>query len=134
MLSQITKDFYGGVASEEAASETIKNVYDKFGYVIDTHTSVAVSVHNDYVNETGDNTKTIIASTASPFKFNGDVLSALSGETLELDEFRLLEVLSENYDLRIPTSLASLEEKEVRFETVCNKEQMKSVVNEFLSR
>ncbi len=134
ILNLIQEDFYGGFASEENSKETIRNVYDKFGYVIDTHTSVAVSVHNDYVKETGDNTKTIIASTASPFKFNGDVLSALSGETLELDEFRLLEVLSENYDLRIPASLSSLEEKEVRFETVCNKEQMKSVVNEFLSR
>ncbi len=133
ILAKIKGNFYGGFADDEKSSQTIKSVYDKFGYVIDTHTSVAVGVHNDYVQETKDATKTIIASTASPFKFNGDVISALDGgETPELDEFRLLEKLANDFDLKIPKSLASLEEKEVRFETVCNKDQMKSVISEFL--
>ena len=115
-------------------ADTIKETYEKFGYVTDTHTAVAVAVHNAYVEKTGDNTKTIIASTASPFKFNGAVLSALQGEEqiAELDEFRLLEKLAKDYELRVPSSLASLEEKEVRFEVVCDKNQMKAVVNEFL--
>ena len=114
--------------------ETIKNTYEKYGYVTDTHTAVAVCVHNDYMEKTGDKTKTIIASTASPFKFNGAVLSALDDETslADLDEFRLLEKLANDYELRIPKSLASLEDKEVRFEVVCDKNQMKAVVNEFL--
>ena len=134
IIESIKKDFFGGFADEKMCADTIKDVYDKFGYVVDTHTSVAISVHNDYVKKTGDSTKTIIASTASPFKFNGDVLSALTdGESFDLDEFRLLEKLANDYELRIPKSLATLEEKETRFETVCNKEQMKSVISKFLN-
>ncbi len=131
---EIKDNFYGGFADEDMCADTIKNTYDKFGYVVDPHTAVAVAVHNSYVEKTGDNTKTIIASTASPFKFNGAVLSALQGEEqiAELDEFRLLEKLANDYELRVPSSLASLEEKEVRFEVVCDKNQMKAVVNEFL--
>ncbi len=132
--NEIKEHFYGGFADDEKCAETIKKTYDKFGYVTDTHTAVAVSVHDDYVKNTGDDTKTIIASTASPFKFNGAVLSALQGEAeiAELDEFRLLEKLAQDYDLHVPYSLDTLEEKEVRFEVVCDKDQMKAVVNEFL--
>lgn len=130
----VSENFYGGYADEEKCSAAIKNSYEKYGYVIDTHTAVAVSVHDDYVKSTGDDTKTVIASTASPFKFNGDVLASLESksEIQDLDEFRLLERLSEKYDLRIPKSLAGLEEKEVRFEMVCDKNQMRAVVSEFL--
>ncbi len=132
---KVAQNFYGGCADDEKCLATIKETYDKFGYVTDTHTAVAVSVHNEYVEKTGDNTKTIIASTASPFKFNGAVLGALAGNDaiLDLDEFRLLEKLSGDFELRIPQSLASLEEKEVRFEVVCDKNQMKAVINEFLN-
>jgi len=131
---EISDNFYGDFADDEKCAETIRNTYEKFRYVTDTHTAVAVAVHNDYVEKTGDETKTIIASTASPFKFNGAVLSALQGEgaVSEFDEFRLLEKLANDYELRVPKSLASLEEKEIRFEVVCDKNQMKAVVNEFL--
>ena len=130
----VSENFYGGYADEDKCSAAIKNSYEKYGYVIDTHTAVAVSVHDDYVKNTGDDTKTVIASTASPFKFNGDVLASLESkdEIQDLDEFRLLERLSEKYDLRIPKSLAGLEEKEVRFEMVCDKNQMRAVISEFL--
>ena len=132
----IEESFYGGCADDEKCAHTIRETYDKYGYVTDTHTAVAVSVYNEYAEKTGDKTKTIIASTASPFKFNGDVLAALEGnEALgDMDEFRLLERLSEKYDLRIPSSLKSLEEKEVRFEMVCDKSQMKAVISEFLHK
>ncbi len=133
--AKISDNFFGGFADDDKCAETIKATYDKFGYVTDTHTAVAVSVHNDYVQKTGDDTKTIIASTASPFKFNGAVLGALAGgnELNDLDEFRLLDKLSKDYELKIPASLAALEEKEVRFEVVCDKNQMKAVINEFLN-
>ena len=134
ILSLIKESFYGGFADEEECAAAIRGTYEKYGYVTDTHTSVAVSVHEKYVQETGDNKKTLIASTASPFKFSGDVLCALGDGNVELDEFRMLEYLADNYDLRIPKSLADLEEKEVRFETVCNKNQMKAVISEFLSK
>ncbi len=133
--NEIKESFYGGCADDIKCADTIKETYEKHGYVTDTHTAVAVCVHNEYVKETGDNTKTIIASTASPFKFNGAVLSALGkeDEVNELDEFRLLEKLANDYELRIPASLKTLEEKEVRFEVVCDKNQMKAVINEFLA-
>lgn len=133
--NEIKESFYGGCADDIKCADTIKDTYEKHGYVTDTHTAVAVCVHNEYVKETGDNTKTIIASTASPFKFNGAVLSALGkeDEVNELDEFRLLEKLANDYELRIPASLKTLEEKEVRFEVVCDKNQMKAVINEFLA-
>ena len=131
---EIELNFYGGCADDEKCAQTINRVYEKFGYVVDTHTAVAVCVHDEYVEKTGDNTKTVIASTASPFKFNGAVLCALDSENQnsDLDEFRLLEKLAKDYELRVPASLAGLEEKEIRFEVVCDKNQMKAVVNEFL--
>lgn len=133
IASLIRESFYGGFADEGECAAAIRETYEKYGYVTDTHTAVAVSVHRKYERETGDNAKTIIASTASPFKFSADVLFALENMHTDLDEFRMLEKLSEKYELRIPKSLAALEEKEVRFETVCNKQQMKAVITEFLS-
>ena len=130
--SKIAENFFGGFADEEACAETIRETYQRFGYVVDPHTAVAVAVHNAYTEKTGDHTKTIIASTASPFKFNGAVLDALCGESLELDEFDLLEKLANDYGLEIPQPLKVLKEKAVRFETVCDKDNMKETVNAFL--
>lgn len=132
---KIGENFFGGFADEETCAKTLKDTYKNFNYVVDPHTAVAVAVHNAYVNQTGDNTKTIIASTASPFKFNGAVLNALGNreENMRLDEFHLLEKLAKDYDLEIPMQLKALEKKEVRFETICEKGNMKDVVNAFLN-
>ena len=134
IAAAVKENFRAGFADDEKCMETIRRIENEFGYVIDPHTSVAVAVHEEYMAETGDEAKTIIASTASPFKFNGDVLTALLGEDEieDKDEFDLLRILSERFDLSIPASLGELEEKEVRFETVCDKNMMKAVVNEFL--
>ncbi|MBQ9967945.1 MAG: threonine synthase [Oscillospiraceae bacterium] len=130
--SRIAEHFFGGFADEEACAETIRETYQRFGYVVDPHTAVAVAVHNAYVENTGDRTETIIASTASPFKFNGAVLEALGSKTEGLDEFELLEKLAKDYDLQIPTPLKALKEKAVRSEAVCDKDDMKKVVDAFL--
>lgn len=134
LRAKITDAFYGGFADDAQSADTIRAVWETSRYVIDPHTSVAVKVHRDYVQVTGDDTKTIIASTASPFKFNAAVLGAIAGSDAveNADEFGLLRMLSEDYHLRIPASLAELEEKEVRFETVCNKDGMRAVINDFL--
>ena len=68
-------DFYGNYASEEETAETIRDTYDKTGYIMDTHTSVAASVYKKYKAETNDDTVTVIASTASPFKFTRSVMA-----------------------------------------------------------
>ena len=70
-------DFVGGYATEEETAEMIKKLYDATGYVIDTHTAVAASVYSSYKEKSGDTTKTVIASTASPFKFTRSVMKSI---------------------------------------------------------
>ena len=119
--------FYGGFCSEESTAETIRKIFDKYGYLIDTHTAVAVSVYDEYKNETGDHRPVVIASTASPYKFAGSVLEAL-GETVPENEFDAVKLLSEKTGTEIPKPIAALENAQVRFDNVCNKEDMNKVV------
>lgn len=132
--SKINSIFSGGCADDEETMSAIKKCCDDFGYVIDTHTAVAKAVYDNYVSKTGDTTKTVIASTASPFKFNQSVLIALSGHgaVAGKDEFALLDELSEKSGMEIPKSLAELKNKPRLFNTVCEKEQMIQVVSDFL--
>ncbi len=134
IFDEVKANFWAGYADDKKCMETIRDIEEKYGYVIDPHTAVAVAVQEAYVNETRDKTKTVIASTASPFKFNADVLTALLGanEVDDRDEFELLRLLSLRYGMDIPEGLGALEYKDVRFETVCDKSMMKAVVNEFL--
>ena len=73
-------DFYGNYASEQETADAIAKLYSDTGYVIDTHTAVAAAVYGKYREETYDETKTVIASTASPYKFTGSVLAAIAPE------------------------------------------------------
>ncbi len=138
-VSQEIKDkisnlFSGGCADDEETMAAIKKCHDDYGYVIDTHTAVAKAVYDNYVKETGDKTKTVIASTASPYKFNQSVLIALSGHgaVAGKDEFTLLDELAEISGTDIPKSLAELKNKPRLFNTLCEKEQMQQVVSDFL--
>ncbi|MBP3359373.1 MAG: threonine synthase [Clostridia bacterium] len=126
---------WGGFANDSETADTIRDTYEKFGYVTDTHTAVGKAVYNKYIAETGDRTKTVIASTASPFKFNQSVLIALNGHNSVVgkDEFALLSALSEQSGMTIPASLAELKTKPVIFDNVCEKNQMSRAVSEFLN-
>lgn len=124
-------EFYAGCCDDEQTKATIKEYYDKFSYTCDTHTAVAVKVYEDYVKATGDKTKTVIASTASPYKFSGSVLSAIGMDTGK-DEFELVEQLAECSKLPVPDSLAALKTKKVRFDKVIDKSDMKNFVFETL--
>ena len=135
LTAKIKEIFVGGFTSDEETVETIRRTNEKYSYIPDTHTSVAIKVYEDYVKETGDDTKTVIASTANPFKFNQSVLSALVDEK-EMegkDEFELLEMLSKVGNLTIPSSLSNLKKMDVRFKDVCDKEEMWDMVHSFLS-
>lgn len=135
-LKSIIKDnFYASCCDDDTTIETIKNTHDKFDYIVDTHTAVGVYAYNRYVEETGDTTKTVIASTANPFKFNNSVLSALvSKKELEgKDEFQLLQMLSDEGNIRIPKSLKELKNKFVRFNTVCERDNLKEETSRFLN-
>jgi threonine synthase len=127
------EDFYGEFATDTETAETIKYVFSNFNYLIDTHTAVGYNVYQKYLKETGDTTKTVIASTASPFKFPGSVASALDKKYAGMDEFELMNVLSEVSGLKIPEPMKNLAKKEVIHTTVCEPGQMKNVVSGILN-
>ncbi len=134
MMNKIKAKFSAGCSDDEETMTAIKECYEEYGYVMDTHTAVAKSVYDKYVKETGDTTKTVIASTASPFKFNQSVLIALNGnaKVAGKDEFTLLSELSEKSGMKIPASLGELKSKPRIFESVCEKDEMIDIVSDFL--
>ena len=135
MKKQISDLLYASCCDDDKTKESIKKCFKEYGYVIDTHTAVAKAVHDEYIEKTGDITKTVIASTASPFKFSQSVLIALEGcgYVAGKDEFALLDDLSAISEMNIPKSLAELKNKNRIFDVVCEKEQMPQVVNEMLN-
>ncbi|MBR6101560.1 MAG: threonine synthase [Ruminococcus sp.] len=123
----LSEEFYAGCCDDEQTKACIKEIYDKYSYTCDTHTAVAVKVYEDYKAATGDTTKTVIASTASPYKFSGSVLSAIGVDT-DADEFALVDRLADASKLPIPASLAALKNKEIRFSETIDKSDMKGYV------
>ncbi len=126
--AKLSAEFYAGCCDDDQTKATIKNVFDKYSYLCDSHTAVAVKVYEDYLAETGDRTKTVIASTASPFKFAGSVLEAVTGTASDADEFRQVALLGERSGMTVPKQLAELEEKEIRFTTSVAVDQMPDTV------
>ena len=123
--------FTGGFASEEDTEKTIAGMQERYGYLIDTHTAVAFHVLDQYRKKTGDMTKTVVASTASPFKFCDAVLDALKVSD-KASGTALLDQLEQVTGVKAPQPLATLKDKKVRFDGWTEKEQMQSVVTDFL--
>ena len=126
--------FYGDWTNEERVQQTITEMWRKHGYVSDTHTAVAIDVWKRYVEKTGDNTPTVIASTASPFKFGNRVADALFGSEAIAgrDEFALLELLSRETGWPVPPGLANLESRAVLHATQCKPDRMQPCIEELL--
>ena len=134
-MDELCQVYAAGYADDAICDETIKEVFGKYSYVCDTHTAVAYAVNKEYVANTGDNTPTVVLSTASPFKFVGFVLSSLVGQQdPDVSEFRLLEELSTVSGDRIPAPLRNLETRQVLHDTLCEKDDMKETVNNFLNK
>ena len=126
-------DFYGNYANEEETAETIRRIYEGCGYVIDTHTSVAASVYRKYVEETGDTTKTVIASTASPYKFTRSVMEAIDSEKYAaMGDFELVDELSAISKVPVPNAIEEIRSAEIRHNTVAEVDEMPGVVKKFL--
>ncbi len=125
-------DFYGGYATEEETFATIKNLFEDTGYLIDTHTAVAACVYNKYKEETGDTKVTVIASTASPYKFTRSVMNALGKGDDSKDDFALADELCEVSGVAIPEAVESIRNAEIRHNTVVDKTEMESAVKNFL--
>ncbi len=132
MLERLRDEFAAGCCDDDATRAAIRATFDTYSYLCDPHTAVAVKVYQDYVARTGDSTKTVIASTANPFKFSHSVLEAL-GEPVEgLAEFELVERLAGRTGCEIPAGLASLKGKAPRFSDVCDREGILDYVVEQL--
>lgn len=126
-------DFVGGYASEENTKEAIKSLYDKTGYVIDTHTAVASYVCHKYKEDTKDETKTLIASTASPYKFTRSVMNAIDSKFDAMGDFELVDKLSEISKTAVPNAIEEIRTAKVLHDTVCDKTEMKDTVEKILA-
>ena len=121
----------GGYADEDDTKMAIDCFFDSFDYPLDTHTAVAVTVYNNFVAETGDNTPTVIVATASPYKFPVDVYNAISHEEHE-DAFVSAQKLHRISGVKIPDAISGLLTKQIRFNTVIdNKDVNDAVLNAF---
>lgn len=126
------EDFYSNYSTEEEVKERICKVFKKENYLMDPHTAVAINVYEKYRSETKDNLKTIIASTASPYKFGNTVASAIGIKTGNKDEFRILEELEDKTKIAVPKAIKTLKDKVILHNNNCNKGDMRQIIEEFL--
>jgi threonine synthase len=131
--AKLKEEFSAGFCDDGQTKATIHSIYEKYSYTCDTHTAVAVKVYKDYKETTGDSTKTVIASTASPYKFSAAVLEALEGKTSDIDEYDKVDKIAELSDIPVPSALADLRNKPERFNDVIDKADQKDYVLRTLS-
>lgn len=122
------QDFKGYFSTEEETSDSILEVYKKHNYLMDPHTAVAHNAYKKYVLETKDSTKTVIVSTASPFKFGEKVANSIGIDTENKDDFQIIEELEKKTSLKIPRNISNLKDKKIIHKNNSNKEDMKSMV------
>ena len=134
-MKEQLSDFYGNYTSEAETAEVIRNLYENTGYIIDTHTAVAAGVYGKYKKDTGDTTtKTVIASTASPFKFTRSVMDAIDHRYDSMTDFELVDELSRIGNVAVPQAIEEIRSAEVRHTTVCEVDEMPDVVRSFLKK
>ena len=131
MKAQLS-DFYGNYATEAEDAATIKKLYEDTGYVIDTHTAVAATVYEKYKKETGDDTVTVIASTASPYKFTRSVMDAIDSKYDSMTDFELVDELSKISNVAVPQAIEDIRTAPVLHDTVCEVNEMSSSVKKIL--
>ncbi len=125
-------DFYGDYATEAQTAAVIRSIYEKTGYVIDTHTAVAAHVYKTYTESTKDTTPTVIASTASPFKFARSVMNAIDTKYDALNDFELIDELSKVANVAIPNAIEEIRTAPILHKTVCATADMKKIVEAYL--
>lgn len=122
--------FVGEYADWNDCSKKIHDLYTNTGYVIDTHTAVAAASYDKYVKSTGDKTKTVIASTASPYKFSRSVMKAIDPAYEKEEDFKLIDILCKTANVDIPAAIDEIRTAPIVHDTVCNIDEMKSLVME----
>ena len=130
--AKISELFWAGCCDDACTQDTIKDVFVNEEYLSDTHTAVALNVYEQYASAFGRDVPTIIASTASPYKFAPAVLGAIAQDKVSEDEFDMLAALNSVSGMEIPSPLAGLKGKEVRFDRVCDGCEMKETVLDML--
>ena len=126
-------DFCGYYVTEAEDAQEIAKVYKDTGYVMDTHTAVAACAYEKYKAETGDETKTVIASTASPYKFTRSVMESIDAEKYgKLGDFELVDELSRISGVTVPNAIEEIRTAPVRHKTVCEVQDMEKTVRGFL--
>ena len=126
-------DFAAGYSTEEQTADSIRKTYEKTGYVMDTHTAVAAHVCGQYRAKSGDQTKCVIASTASPYKFVKSVMSAIDAENANADEFNLLPKLQEVSGVPMPQAIKDILDAKVLHDLECDADKMKETVKGILN-
>ena len=125
----INEKFYGGFCDDKNTEATIHEMFEQDKYLCDTHTAVAINVYKQYVEETGDKTPSVIASTASPYKFSKGVLEAVEpNATLPETEFDMVDELHKVSGAEVPAPLANLKNKTARFSDVTEVNDMENYV------
>ncbi|MDD6549001.1 MAG: threonine synthase, partial [Blautia massiliensis] len=125
-------DFYGNFCSEDETAQAISDIYKNSNYVIDTHTAVAAGVYKKYVSETADHLPTVIASTASPYKFTRSVMEALGEEHKDLDDFGLVDALSALSGVPVPRAVEEIRTAPVLHDRVVDAVDMPAAVKDIL--
>lgn len=126
-------DFEAGYATEEQTASMIRQVYEKSGYVMDTHTAVAAHVCREYQSRTKDAAKCVIASTASPYKFVKSVMTAIDGNYAAQDEFSLLEELKKASGRELPGAIREILDADILHTAECDVDNMEQMVRNLLN-
>lgn len=126
------EEFYSDYSKEDEIEKTIKDLYEKENYLADPHTAVAFNVYEKYKTRSNDNNKTVIASTASPYKFGVKVAEALGLDIENKDEFEILQAIEKKTGIEIPKNIKSLKDKKILHKNTCHKDQMKDIIASFL--
>ena len=126
------KDFCGYYSDEFDTADSIRDLYHEEGYVIDPHTAVAAHVYRQYREETGDETPTVIASTASPYKFTRSVMSAIDPRYMEEEDFVLIDELYDLSRVKVPQAIEDIRSAPVLHKSTCAAGEMEQMVKAFL--
>ena len=130
-VSKIDEVFASGWADEEETADAIHDTVDEYGYTTDTHTAVAMSVYYDYIDETADETVTVVLSTANPYKFPLFVYNSVTGKNKKLDAFKAAELLEAEIEIDRPDGLKNLKDKKVLHDKVVEKSEIEKEVLKF---
>lgn len=122
LLEKIQDVFKAGWLNEDEVLDTIKTCFEQTGYLLDTHTAIGYGVYKEYQKTSGDETKTIILATASPYKFADSVYKALTDQSLS--EYQAIEAVYEKTGVDIPKPLVQLDQKEILHQKVIDKDDI----------